>query len=203
MYDITGWGINTIPLTFLKLSGYHICSSRRSKWQTSPGKHFHLNPCQCDCPLHSSSQKYKSSFHYSPLQNIVNARINILTSSNNLYKLSDLSWNEKYDKTPSVPKYKTTFPNLGRLRKLVRLVIYTWYYQFIPTTYLYPHSPCLPIYTWCCRVTLGKNSEKLKSDFIIKNKLNFKSDIIFRNREREYLEKIKSASFWPHQTKFI
>ena len=34
----------------------------------------------------------------------------------------------------SVPKYKTTFPpNLIRLRKFVKLIIYTSYYQFIQT----------------------------------------------------------------------
>ena len=45
--------------------------------------------------------------------------------------------------TPSIPKYKIIFPNLIRLRKLV---IYTWYYQFIPTIYIYPHSPSFACY---------------------------------------------------------
>ena len=32
-----------------------------------------------------------------------------------------------------------------------------------------------------CRVNLGKNWEKLESDLVIGDKLNFKSDLIFKN----------------------
>ena len=90
-------------------------------------------------------------------------------------KLNSKTWKHIYPSkksTPFVPKYKIIFHNLSRLRKLVKLVIYTWYYQFILTNSIYhfPHSPSfLVIIDKHCRVNLGKNWEMLENDLVSYN----------------------------------
>ena len=43
--------------------------------------------------------------------------------------------------TLSVPKYMIISPNLSRLKKLVKIVIYTYIINLSQLYYLYPHSP--------------------------------------------------------------